>query len=269
VSGTTSRYRLALLLAGVVITGTGFQAPGPRPPRDSLLAEGITLAALQPAEAARRFEELANRNSLDAEARWRAAMALSEAASALTTKPERQRRDSLNLRAEAHARRALALDSTSVWPAFALGLVLGKTALTRGIKQRVRLAVEVRQLALRALAADSTHDGAHHLLGRWHAEVRRLSGLERLIAKAILGGGVFGQASWAEARTHLERAAALDSTRIFHRLDLAKVCYDLEDFDCAAAELRQVAELPERVSMDARYKQEAAELLTRLGRKRD
>jgi hypothetical protein len=267
VSGTTSRYRLGLLLAAVVITGTGFQSPAP--PRDSLLAEGIAFAALQPAEAARLFEELAHRDSLDAEARWRAAITLSEAASALTTKPERHRRDSLNLRAEAHARRALALDSTSVWPAFALGLVLGKTALTKGIKGRVRLAVEVRQLALRALAADSTHDGAHHLLGRWHAEVRRLSGLERLIAKAILGGGVFGQASWAEARTHLERAAALDSTRIFHRLDLAKVCYDLEDFDCAAAELRQVSQLPERVSMDGRYKQEAAELLTRLERQRD
>ena len=261
-SGTTLRYRLPLL-AGLVVTGTAFQSPASHP-RDSLLAAGIDLAAFQPAEGARRFEALALRDSLDTEAHWRAAIAWSEAASTLTAKPARARRDSLNARAEAHARRARALDRVGAWPAFALGLVLGNTALTRGIKARVRLAVEVRQLARSALAADSTHDGAHHLLGRWHAEVRRLSGFERLVAKTILGGGVFGQASWEEARAHLERAVALDSTRIFHRLDLAAVCLDLKDYTCAAAELQQVAELPERVAMDAEYKREGARLRARL-----
>jgi tetratricopeptide (TPR) repeat protein len=203
-------------------------------------------------------------DSLEAEANWRTAIELSESASALTARSERRRRDSLNARAEAHARRAFALDSTGVWPAFALGLVLGNTALTKGIKARVRMAVEVRELALRALAADSTHDGVHHLLGRWHAEVRRLSGVERLIAKKVLGGGVFGQASWEEARAHLERAVALDSTRIFHRLDLAAVCLDLKDYACAEVELRQVIELPERVAMDAAYKLEGTRLRGRL-----
>jgi hypothetical protein len=267
-SGTTSRYRLALLM-GLLATGTAFQSPAPPSSRDSLLALGIRLAPLHPAEAAGRFEALALGDSGDGEARWRAAIALTEAAAAMTTKAERPRRDSLNARAEEHARRALSLDSTGVWPAFALGLVLGNTALTKGIKARVRMAVEVRRLALRALAADSMHDGAHHLLGRWHAEVRRLSGFERLIAKTILGGGVFGQASWDAARAHLERAVALDSTRIFHRLDLAAVCIDLEDYACGAAELRQVAELPERVAMDGTYKREGARLRARLERPRD
>ena len=220
-------------------------------------------------EAAALFEALTLRDSLDTEAHWRAAIVLTEAASALTEKADRPRRDSLNARAEAHGRRARALDSSGAEAAFALGLALGNTALTKGIRERVRMAVEVRQLALRALAADSTHDGAHHLLGRWHAEVRRLSGFERLIAKTILGGGVFGEASWAEARAHLEHAVALDSTRIFHRLDLAKVCYDLEDYDCAAAQLRQVDALPERIAMDTRYKQEGARLQARVERSRN
>jgi hypothetical protein len=261
---TVGRYLLiGCLVWGAAGPATG-QSPEARTLRDSLLAEAIGLSALEPAEAARRFERLAVRDSLDGEAHWRAAIAWSESAAALTTKPERPRRDSLNARAEVLARRALALDSAGAQPAFALGLVLGNTALTKGIKARVRMAVEVRALALRALAADSTHDGAHHLLGRWHAEVRRLSGFERLIAKTVLGGGVFGDASWASARAHLERAVALDSTRIFHRLDLAAVCMDLEDFACAETELRRVAELPERVAMDPAYKREGARLRARL-----
>jgi hypothetical protein len=261
---TVKRYLLiGCLVGGAAVTG-GAQSPETWPSRDSLLAEAIGLSALDPAEAARRFERLTVRDSLDAEAHWRAAIAWSESAAALTTKPERPRRDSLNARAEVFARRALARDSAGAWPAFALGLVLGNTALTKGIKARVRLAVEVRELALRALAADSTHDGAHHLLGRWHAEVRRLSGFERLIAKTILGGGVLGEASWASAHAHLERAVALDSTRIYHRLDLAAVCLDLKDYACAEAELRQVAELPERVAMDPAYKREGARLRARL-----
>ena len=260
---TVGRYLLICLGCGAVVP-VAAQSPQMPATRDSLLADAIGLSALEPAEAARRFERLASRDSLDAEAHWRAAIAWSESASALTTKPGRPRRDSLNARAEVHARRALALDSAGAWPAFALGLVLGNTALTKGIKARVRMAVEVRELALRALATDSTHDGAHHLLARWHAEVRRLSGFERLIAKTILGGGVFGEANWASARAHLERAVALDSTRIFHRLDLAAVCIDLEDYACAETELRQVAELPERVAMDPAYKREGARLRARL-----
>ena len=267
-SGTTTRYRLALL-AGIGAFTVGAQAPPSSPPRDSVLATAISLAPLHPVEAAALFEALTLRDSLDTEAHWRAAIVLTEAASALTEKADRPRRDSLNARAEAHGRRARALDSSGAEAAFALGLALGNTALTKGIRERVRMAVEVRQLALRALAADSTHDGAHHLLGRWHAEVRRLSGFERLIAKTILGGGVFGEASWAEARAHLEHAVALDSTRIFHRLDLAKVCYDLEDYDCAAAQLRQVDALPERIAMDTRYKQEGARLQARVERSRN
>lgn len=261
---TLKRYLLIGCLGWAAPWPATAQSPESRSPRDALLAGAIELSALEPAEAARRFELLTLRDPLDAEAHWRAAIAWSESASALTAKSERPRRDSLNTRAEVHARRALALDSAGAGPAFALGLVLGNTALTKGIKARVRLAVHVRALALRAVAADSTHDGAHHLLGRWHAEVRRLSGFERLIAKTILGGGVFGDASWASARAHLERAVALDSTRIFHRLDLAAICMDLEDYACAETELRQVAELPERVAMDPVYKREGARLRARL-----
>jgi tetratricopeptide (TPR) repeat protein len=233
-------------------------------PRDSLLAQGIRLAPMQPVLALARFEAVLAADSADVAANWRAAVALNDLAQPLRTSTDRARRDSLYARAERCARRAVRLAPGSASSLFSLGLVLGNVALTRGIKERVRLAKEIRDLALRALAADSSHDGAHHLLGRWHYEVMKLSGVERFVAKSFLGGAVFGQASWSEARRELERAVALDSTRIFHRLDLARVEAERNDPAAALAQLRRVAELPDRFAADTIYRREAGELLARL-----
>lgn len=232
--------------------------------RDSLLAEGIRLAAMQPAAALPRFETILSRDSADVEGNWRAATALNDMALPLTTTADRAERDALLSRAQLDARRAVRLAPTDARALFALGLVLGNTALTEGIKQRVRLAVEIRDLALRALAADSLFDGAHHLLGRWNYEVMKLSGIQRLIAKAFLGGGVMGEASWAEARRELQRAVSLDSTRIYHRLDLARVQLALHENAAAQAQLLAIARSPLRFAADTSYRREARELLDKL-----
>lgn len=232
--------------------------------RDSLIAEGVRLAPLQPAAALVRFEAVLALDSLDREANWRAAVALSDMSLPLTLKADRPRRDSLLARAQDDARRAVRLAPGDANALFALGLVLGNTALTRGTRDKVRMATEIHSLALRAIAADSTHDGALHLLGRWNYEVMSLSGFQRFVAKSILGGGVFGQASWAEARRDLERAVALDPTRIYHRLDLARVLAARKETAAAESELRRIAGLPDRVAADSTYRREAVELLGRI-----
>ena len=43
--------------------------------------------------------------------------------------------------------------------------------------------------ATRAVQIDSNYDMAHHVLGAWNAEVKRLSGFQRFFAKALFGGG--------------------------------------------------------------------------------
>lgn len=234
------------------------------PPRDSLLAEGVRLAAMQPAAALLRFERILSRDSTDVEANWRAAIARNDLAEQLEGKEARTRRDSLLQAAELEGRRAVRLDSSSARALFALGLVLGNTALTRGLKPRIRMAVEIRELALRSLAADSALDGAHHLLGRWNYEVMRLSGFERFIARSILGGGVLGKASWNEAQVQLERAVALDSTRIYHRLDLARIYLARKNVPAARSQLQRIAALPIRVAADTTLRREAAQLLQSL-----
>ncbi|HSE51135.1 MAG TPA: hypothetical protein VLB00_03045, partial [Gemmatimonadales bacterium] len=195
-------YALAALLAVTQLAS-----------RDSLLREGVRLSAMQPAEALRRFEMLLRADSLDVEAGWRAAIARSDLALPLREKSNRPRRDSLLEQAQKDARLAVRLAPNNVNALFALGMVLGNTALTKGIRDKVRMSNEIRSLALRAVAADSTHDGAQHLLGRWHYEVMRLSGVERFIAKSFLGGEEFGRASWSEAQRRLERAVELAPER--------------------------------------------------------
>jgi hypothetical protein len=233
-------------------------------PRDSLLVEGIRLSAMEPAAALDRFEAILRGDSLDVEASWRAAIARSDIALPLRDKKYRPRRDSLLRQAQADARRAVRLAPGNVNSLFALGLVLGNTALTKGIRDKVRMSNEIRSLALRAISVDSTHDGAQHLLGRWHYEVMRLSGFERFIAKSLLGGEEFGKASWGEAQRRLERAVALAPERIYHRLVLARILVARKDKVAAAAELTRIGALPDQVAADSTYRREAGEMLAKL-----
>ena len=196
------------------------------------------------------------------------AIAGNDAAQPLVRKADRGLRDSLLAAAEGQARRAVGLLPGDARTLFALGLVLGNSALTRGLRERVRYAEEVYGLAERAVAADSSHDGAQHLLGRWHYEVMRLSGVQRFVAKTLLGGGVLGKAGWAEARRHLARAVVLDSTRIYHRLDYARVLLALKEREAARAELLRIEALPDRAPADSIYRREARELLETVSGKR-
>lgn len=234
------------------------------PTRDSLLAEGVRLAPMLPAQALVRFEAILATDSTDIAANWHAAVALSDLSLPLTAKSDHLRRDSLLATAQVLARRGVRLSPNNAETLFALGLVLGTTAVNKGTREKLRMAVEIRNTALRAIGADSLHDGAHHLLGRWHLEIMKLSGLERFIAKNILGGSVLGQASWGEARRELELAVRLDSTRIYHRLDFARVLEARKENVLAEAQLRRIAQLPDRVAADTTHRRKAMELLAKI-----
>ena len=256
--------RLALLMAASI--GLGQSAPAQSP--EALVAQGRDLADLHPREALRLFEQALALDSTHYEGNWRAATALANLGQEISDQGKSATRDSLYQRAVQHARRAIATRSDDAEGYFVLAMALGRTALTKGKRDRVRYAVEIRDLGLRALELKPNHDGAHHVLGLWHAEVMRLSGFNRFFAKNFLGGKVFGQASWAEATRHLEDAVRLDSSRIFHRLDLARVYADRALYAQAQEQLQRITELPDRVALDKRYREEAARLLEEIHRRR-
>src|SRR6185312_24994 len=76
--------------------------------------------------------------------------------------------------AEQYARRAVAANPDGADGHFELARAIGRNALTMGARDRVKYAAVVHDEASKALALDSTHAGAWHVLGVWNAEVMRL-----------------------------------------------------------------------------------------------
>ena len=214
------------------------------------------------------FEAGLVEDSTSYEANWRGAMALLDLVEQIPHDVAGSERDSLYARAETLARRAVAADSTRAEGHFAVAAAVGQASLTMGKKARIRRAAVIRDAARRAIAIDSTHDGAYHVLGRWHAEIMRLSGFSRFFAKSFLGAGIFKEASWDSAIANLERAVALDPGRIYHRLELAEVYADRKRYEEARTQLGQALELPVRELRDTAYQREAGERAQRLARKR-
>jgi tetratricopeptide (TPR) repeat protein len=157
------------------------------------------------------------------------------------------------------------IDPGSAEAHFDLARALGRTALTMGVRDRVRYANEIREQALEALKIDANHPGALHVLGVWNAEIMRLNGFERFFARNFLGGKIFGQASWKEAVSNLERAVEVDPERLVHRLDLAEIYADIGEKAKAREQFERVVNATTRTDVnDPRYKAQAEAALKRL-----
>lgn len=260
------RLQVALLLLLAPMADAAAQGPGSAaaPEREVLLGKATAAGQLRPREAADAAERMLALDSLDVEANWRAAVALVDIGKVTPDDRKDRVRDSLYRVAEGYARRAVRLAPQDASTQFALAVALGKTALTKGAKERVRYAMEIRDAAVRSLALDPRHDGSWHVLGRWHAEVERLSNIEEFFAKKFLGAKAFGEASWAEAARHLEQAVAIRPDYIFHRLDLAEVYVDMKRYPDARRELDAIPTLPTLDAMDPEYRRQAEALRSRI-----
>jgi tetratricopeptide (TPR) repeat protein len=213
------------------------------------------------------FEAALAMDSTDYAANWRAAIALLDQGEQIPDSIQSAERDSLYARAEVLARRAVAADSLGAEGHFAVAASVGRASLTMGKKERIRRAKIIRDEALRTIELDPDHDGAYHILGRWNAEIMRLSGLSRFFAKSFLGAGIFRQASWEAAITNMQRAVELDPARIYHRLELARIYADRKRYQEARDQLGQIEALPDRELLDPVYRERAAALAKRIADK--
>jgi tetratricopeptide (TPR) repeat protein len=159
--------------------------------------------------------------------------------------------------AELYARRAVEVNPGDAEGHFNLARALGKNALSQGPRARIKYAGDVRAQALECLKINPKHAGCLHVMGMWNAEVMRLSGFTRMLAKNFLGGKIFGSASWAEAKRYMEESVANEPDRIVHHVDLAGVYRDMGDKAKAREEWQTVMKLPNRDYNDRYYKGEA------------
>lgn len=206
-------------------------------------------------------------DSLNYAANWKTARALVDVGLALPD-AERARRDSLYAEARALAERAVRVNAGGADGHYMVAVAVGRVALTKGPRERVRYARVIRDEALRATELNTLHDGALHVLGRWNAEIQRLPGVTKFFAKTFLGASIFNEATWENAEQYFTRAVNIDGQNIYHHLDLAEALVDMDRPQDARPHLERVAQLPLGCDpQDAVYKQEAAALLQRISRR--
>jgi tetratricopeptide (TPR) repeat protein len=248
----------ALILAICLLVTTGARAQSP--------AEHITIgdslhASFKPDEALPHFIAAIGPDSSNYEALWKAARSEIDLAE---VERDGARRNQYSRSGEALARRAIRVNPQDAEAHFHLARALGRRALSVGVRDRIKFATEVRAEALEALRLNADHPGALHVMGVWNAEVMRLNGISRFIAKNVLGGKVFGEASWDQAVKYMERAVAVDPDRIVHRLDLGKIYVDRGDKAKARAQFELVVR-GDRVDFnDPAHKREAEAELAKL-----
>jgi len=249
---------LLAFIASALMTVPAFAQDAP-----ALVARGDSAYAVFNAEEAlRHYENALAIDSLNSAALGKASRTAVDVGESLT---DASRQKELFRLGERYARLAVRTDSSGAENWFHLARALGRTALSVGVRDRVRYAVEIRRCALNALAINPDHPGALHVLGMWNAEVKRLSGVELFFARRFLGGNVLGQANWKDAVSNMERAVAVDPDRIAHKLDLAGIYADTGEKDKARALYEAVIGSPLRVDFsDPLFKKQAEERLKRL-----
>jgi tetratricopeptide (TPR) repeat protein len=217
--------------------------------------------------ALQHFQAALEQDSSSYEANWRGALTLLDLGEQIPDSLKGNERDSLFSLAQRYATRAVSANSQGADGHFALAASMGRRSLTLGTDARIRQAGVIRREALRAIELNPRHDGAYHILGRWNAEIMRISGISRFFARRFLGAGVFKEASWNQAIAYMQKAVELDSERIYHRLELARIYADRKRPADAETQLQAVESLPAREVMDSAYKREGAELRRRLAKR--
>ncbi|WP_103028658.1 tetratricopeptide repeat protein [Salinibacter altiplanensis] len=156
------------------------------------------------------------------------------------------------------AEAGLATDSTSARAHLAMAVAQGRAALDAGTRERIERSRAVKRHADRALAIDSTLDGAYHTRGRWHREVEDIGFFQRALVKTVYGG--LPESSIDQAVRDFQRALELHD-RILHHLELGKTYLQMDRPDAARRELQAVLDRPVEEPFDPDYKDEARRLL--------
>jgi tetratricopeptide (TPR) repeat protein len=220
-------------------------------------------AALAPAQALQHYRAVLARDSTNYEALWKAGREVVDIAKQIDGKDDasKKQRDSLYEAARSYGEAAVRVNPNGADGHFTIAQALGRLSRTRGGKERVRFAQIIFDEANKAIALDSTHDGAYHVLGAWHEEVMLLSGIQKLFAKLLFGAGFLDKGNWADAQRCLERAVALKPQNIFHRYELAGVYIDIGKYSKAREQIAAVETLPIADVLDHQYQAEGKQLL--------
>ena len=250
-----------VILGAIAPPGTAQEAERPEPVEDWLARESGFHTPHQPDSALLVLEAALEAHPGEYELLWRAC---SEALTVAMLETDDASREAGYAEAVAYGRAAVEANPEGTDGRAWLAAALGRYALDQGARTRVRLANEIYRLSHSVVVDDPTHNLGQHVLGQWHAEIRRSGRFTRFLARRLLGGDTFSQATWEDAVIHLQAAAAAEPLALIHGLELARVYMDLDEDDLARAELERVLALPDAIATDPDRRRRAEALLAEL-----
>jgi len=242
---------LQTALAGLLLLAT---VAGAQTAADHIALGDKEYVAMNASAALQHYEEAIKIDPKNYEALWKASRSAVDLGS---YESDDTKRETYFKNAEKYARDAVAANPGDPEGHFNLARSLGKNALTQSPKSRIKYAKDVRTHALECLKIEPKHAGCLHVMGMWNAEVMRLNGFTRMLAKNFLGGQIFDSANWSEAKRYMEESVAAEPDRIVHHVDLAGVYKDTGDKAKAKAEWQAAMKLPNKDFNDRHYKAEA------------
>jgi tetratricopeptide (TPR) repeat protein len=166
--------------------------------------------------------------------------------------------------AVSHARDAVRVAPETAEPHIALAVALGRQALHEGPRTRLALSKEIKSESDLALKHDPNMGRAWHVLAMWNLKIASLNGFERMMANSVLGGVPKG-ASMANAEQAFQKAIELEPDYVNHHLEYGRFLKEQKRPADARRELEKAIALPPTSSaLDARFQQDARQLLAKL-----
>ena len=219
----------------------------------SLASEADSLYdAFEEKEALNAYERILNRDPENYRALWRASFLYSRIGN---RKGRKETQKEYYGKAQQLAQKALEVDSTDAQSHFVMSVAMGREALIASARDRVAASRKIKKHVDRALAYDSTHAGAWHVLGRWHFKVANLNFVERLAANTLFGG-IPGDATNETAAKAIRRAIELNDNYVLYYHDLSMVYDEMGKQEEAIKACRTALNLENLTPDDTRLKNE-------------
>ncbi len=252
-------FGAGLVLAIVAMVYAGAQAQ--EPSIDELLAKGDSAYTAMDSRGALEFySKILEKDPNHYWALWKASRCYIDLGRMETKK---DRKKELFTIADSLARRCVELYPDSAEAHFILSMAVGRMAEFAGGKKKIRLSKEVKAEAEKAIELNPNHDGAYHVLGRWHYEIATLSWLLKAAAKVIYGGVPPG-ASVEKAAEMFARAIEIAPNKPVHYLEYGRSLIKLKRYAEAREALQKCLETPNVYWDDANNKEEAKRLLKKI-----
>ncbi|WP_439883205.1 hypothetical protein ACSX1A_08535 [Pontibacter sp. MBLB2868] len=144
--------------------------------------------------------------------------------------------------AREYAQKAYDLNPKDAESNYVMALSIGCQAMISGPKDKLAGINQVKTFLDAALASNSHHAGAWHILGRWYFKMANLNFAEKAASKFMFGG-VCEEATNTDAANAIENAIKYSPENIRYYYDLACVYEEMKDDSACIATLEKAINL--------------------------